>query len=224
MTIPGLAAVLMLSCSAASAGKGRILFVCAAGTATCELAAERFETMARASGWQFVGRAAAIDDLSEADLARASIVVAIDTPLYRRWLLSIDRFEAWTGVPPAEHDRAKAQAAIDQRLQALSASLAPAAAPGAPTAAACPARDYACFIESVVSLREGMARAEVERRLGAPTMTTLVERAKNGAHLVLTWSLDEFTHRRPAQPAGRVEVSFARDRVVQVRTMDAAER
>lgn len=224
MKTSGLAMLLAFGSSAAGAGEGRVLFVCGPGTATCELAAQRFEAQSRAHGWHLAGRAAVLDDLTEADLALAKIVVTIDTPLYRRWLLSIERLHTWTGVPTVEQGLADAQAAIDLRLRELTESFTRPVLPGEQAAAPCPARDYACFMRNVASLREGMMRAEVERRLGAPTMTTLVERAKNGAHLVLTWSLDEFTHRRPAQPAGRVEVSFARDRVVQVRTMDAAER
>lgn len=118
----GFAMLLTLGMSPAHAGEGRVLFVCEPGTATCQLAADRFEAASRANGWQLAGRAARVDDLTEADLALAVAVVTIDAPLYRRWLLSIRRYEAWNDIPRVEDDAAAAEAAIARRLEELAKS------------------------------------------------------------------------------------------------------
>ena len=118
----GIATLLAMSAAPADAGEGRVVFVCEArNAATCELAAQRFETQSRAHGWQLAGRAATVEELDADQLALATVVVSIDAELYRRWLLSIRRYEAWTGVPSAARDRDAAQAEIDRRVQDLMA-------------------------------------------------------------------------------------------------------
>jgi hypothetical protein len=119
-------AILMgLGIPPACAGEGRVLFVCESGTATCELAAQRFEAQSRLLGWHLAARSAFVEDLTEADLALAVVVVTIDALLYRHWLLSIKRYEAWNDIPPVERDRPGAEAAIDRRLQGFAASIQP---------------------------------------------------------------------------------------------------
>ena len=119
----GFATLLAMSAAPADAGEGRVVFVCEAqNAATCELAAQRFEMQSRAHGWHLAGRAATVEELDADQLALAMIVVTIDAELYRRWLLSIRRLEAWTGVPSAARDRAAAEAEIERRLATLTAS------------------------------------------------------------------------------------------------------
>lgn len=211
----GLATLLALGTCTAAAGEGRVLFVCPAGTATCEVAARRFEARSRADGWLLAGRAAVLDQLTEADLALAVMVVSIDAPLYRHWLLSIKRYEAWDDIPSVERDRESAMAAIDERLEALAASFAQGD---------CAARDYACFMARVATIAEGMTRADVERRLGAPrsAMASTAKDATSGDSsraTLLQWALTDFTQRRPADAADQVQITLVRGRVVSVRTI-----
>ena len=119
MKILGFMTLLGLAAACANAGEGRVLFVCGTDTATCELAAQRFETQSRVKGWHLAGRAARLDDLTEADLALAFIVVTIDAPLFRGWLPSIERYEAWNDIPPAQRDREAAIDELDARIAAL---------------------------------------------------------------------------------------------------------